>query len=78
MIAGQEAEDQRKQEALGQRQGGAEEPRLRGGPVAQAGRPRGAEEARLLWQVRQDTQGRHQPQHTVRGLSGAGREFLNL
>lgn len=44
-------------EAPGQRQGGAAEPGVRGGPAHEAGRPRGAQTARVLRQVRQDTQG---------------------
>ena len=70
----EEGEAEREQEAPGQRESGAEEPRVRGGAADAAGRPRGAQEARVLWQVREDSQGGYQSEYVVCGIAGAQRK----
>ncbi|KAJ8980412.1 hypothetical protein NQ317_009407 [Molorchus minor] len=62
---------EREQEAPGQRQGGAEEPRLCCGVTNEAGRAGGAQTARVFRQIRQDTQGGDKSVDVVRWQPGA-------
>jgi len=51
-------------------QGGAEEPSVCSWPFAATRRAWSTAQARVLWQVRQDPQSRHKPEHVLRGRSG--------
>ena len=71
--SGQEAENLREPEALGQRPRRPEKPGLRGRSLATAVGRRGPPKAGVLWQVWQNTQGRHQHQHRIRGKPKPGK-----
>lgn len=65
-----EAEDHREPQTFGQCAGRAAESGVRGGVAPPSRGPGDTEEARVLWQIREDPQGRHQPEHDLRRLTG--------